>query len=178
MKKKKIVLINGSGGVGKDEFIKQCNNHCYAKNISSVDIVKKAGKLFGWDGISKDEKTRKFLSDLKLLSTDYSNHPFEYMKSEIDTFMSTHHASEGFLDGVIFCHIREPEELQKMKDAFDCITLIIKNNRVEQVTSNMADAGVYNFIYDYYIENNGTVGELQESALTFLKNIFEEGEQL
>ncbi len=170
---KRIVIINGSGGVGKDTFVEMCNRYAYTKNISSVDIVKEVAKMFGWDGMTKDEKTRKFLSDLKLLSTDYSNSPFEYMKSEIEFFKITPYKNDKYLRGVIFCHVREPQEIQKMKDAFDCKSLLITNNRVEQVITNMADAGVYDFKYDYAIPNNGSLAELQSRALNFLVNIFD-----
>ena len=61
----KIIVINGRGGVGKDEFIKWCreaNNDIYS--VSSVDYVKEIARLIGWNG-EKDVKGRKFLSDLK-----------------------------------------------------------------------------------------------------------------
>ena len=66
---KEIVVINGSGGVGKDTFVQFCNEYTPIMNISSVDKVKEAAKvLAGWNG-EKDEKSRKFLSDLKELNT-------------------------------------------------------------------------------------------------------------
>jgi hypothetical protein len=171
---REIVVINGSGGVGKDTFVDQCKKYCYVKNISSVDEIKEVARILGWDGVTKDEKTRKFLSDLKLLATEYSNSPFEYMKSEIDKFMNDDcfNFNYGQIKGIIVCHVREPEEIQKMKDYFKCSTLLITNNRIEQVKSNMADAGVYNFTYDYTVDNNGTINDLQAKALFFLDKIF------
>ena len=62
---KEIVVINGSVGVGKDTFVQFCAEYAPIMNISSVDKVKEAAKvLAGWNG-EKDEKSRKFLSDLK-----------------------------------------------------------------------------------------------------------------
>ena len=46
MNETKIVLINGSGGVGKDETIKLAKKYC--KNIlncSSVDLIKEADEI-------------------------------------------------------------------------------------------------------------------------------------
>ena len=68
---KKIVIINGSGGVGKDAFVEFCGEFTCVKNISSVDKVKEAAKvLVNWDG-TKDDKSRKLLVDLKRLSIEY-----------------------------------------------------------------------------------------------------------
>ena len=60
-----------------------------------------------------------------------------------------------------------------MKYAYpDCISLLITNPRVEQITTNMADANVQNFKYDYTIDNDGTIRELTVKALWFLDSIF------
>jgi len=170
---KKIVLINGSGGVGKDTFVNCCSNYVFVKNVSSVDMVKVVAGILGWDGVTKDEKTRKFLSDLKLLSTEYCNHPFNYMSKKIDEFMVSSYNNEEHIKAVLFLHIREPNELQKMKDAYsNSIAVCITNPRIEKIDSNMADANVYSFSYDYYIDNDGTVLDLQTKALWFLESIF------
>ena len=56
---KHIVIINGSAGVGKDEFVKQVrycfagNNYPYyptIANYSSVDWIKEIAKSMGWLG--------------------------------------------------------------------------------------------------------------------------------
>ena len=55
---KEIVIINGSGGVGKDAFVEFCNEFTCVKNISSVDKVKEAAKvLVNWDGTKDDKPT-------------------------------------------------------------------------------------------------------------------------
>jgi hypothetical protein len=40
---------------------------------------------------------------------------------------------------------------------------------VPQINSNHADANVSNYVYDYYIDNNGTIEELQELAEDFMR---------
>ena len=48
---KRIVIINGSGGVGKDTFVELCGKFVEVKNISSVDKVKEAARiLVNWNG--------------------------------------------------------------------------------------------------------------------------------
>ena len=75
---KKIIIINGSGRCGKDTFVeyvkKVSNDRVYL--ISTVDKVKEIAKTMGWDG-NKDEKSRKFLSDIKLAWTNYNNGVFQ-----------------------------------------------------------------------------------------------------
>lgn len=72
---KQIFVINGTGGAGKDTFVKmvsrqmdKMSNYAAVINVSSVDRIKEAAKIIGWNG-GKEEKDRKFLSDLKELSS-------------------------------------------------------------------------------------------------------------
>ena len=104
---KRIIIINGSGGVGKDTFVEYCNEFTRVKNISSVDKVKEAAKiLVGWNG-EKDEKSRKLLSDLKLMSIDYNNYPITYIKQQSEEFKNSKEQQ------IMFVHIREISEIQQ-----------------------------------------------------------------
>lgn len=73
---KAIIVINGRGGVGKDtlcDFVKEKYDDTYGvQNISSITRIKEIAKDIGWDG-NKDEKGRKFLSDLKKALTEYGD---------------------------------------------------------------------------------------------------------
>ena len=104
--KKRIVIINGMGGSGKDTFVEFCAKHTKIMNISSVDKVKEAAKiLVGWNGI-KDEKSRKLLVDLKRISIEYNDYPTKYILEENKKFL-TNDAD------ILFIHIREISEIQK-----------------------------------------------------------------
>lgn len=64
-----IFVINGPARTGKDTFVniyreERKKDLVYTYNISTVDFVKTIAKECGWDG-TKDEKNRKFLSNLK-----------------------------------------------------------------------------------------------------------------
>ena len=158
---KEIFIINGSGGVGKDTFIDFVSKHMYVENYSSVDKVKKIAKIIGWDG-GKTEKDRKFLSDLKLLTTEYNDMPFQCMKKKVDNFYNDSIAS------VLFLHIREPEEIDRAVKEFGAKTILIKRDKVKHIKSNMADENVYNYSYDFIIENNGSLEDLEDSVCTFM----------
>lgn len=163
---KQIIIINGSGGVGKDTFIHFCNEICNVTNISSVDMIKEAALVLGWD-YSKTEKGRKFLSDLKLLSTEYNDLPYRYISKNISKFKEDNWSS------VMFIHIREPEEIDRIKKEFDCLTLLIQNVNKSQIVSNMADANVNNYTYDYVISNDSDLDTLRNKAVKFIMNIID-----
>lgn len=157
---KQVIIINGTGGSGKDTFVEFCSEFAKVTNISSVDKVKEAAKiLVGWNG-EKDEKSRKLLVDLKQLSIDYNNSPTKYIQEEYDKFIKDN--SE-----YMFIHIREIEEIEKIKKLLNAKTLLIRNPRVALITSNNSDGNVYNYNYDYIIENDGTLEELKQKAKKF-----------
>ena len=163
-KKKRIIIINGSGTVGKDTFVDFCRPYANITNVSSVDKIKEAASILGWNG-TKTEKCRKFLSDLKLLSTEFNNFPYEYIKNCIDKF------KEDNSSYTMFIHIREPEEIERVKKDFGCVTLLILNPNKETITSNMADANVENYEYDYVVHNDGDLDDLKRKAIHFINSI-------
>lgn len=166
--KKKIVVINGSGGVGKDTFIQCCKKIEPVQNISSVDKVKEAARiLVGWKN-EKDEKARKLLADLKKLATEYNDAPYRYIKDSIKHFLQSDENT------ILFLHVREIEQIKRLQKEFDIITLLVKNIRIKEITSNTSDANVSQYNYNYIIENNGTIEELQQKASHFISSIFNE----
>lgn len=157
---KQIFIINGSGGCGKDTFVSLVNKYISTKNFSSVDKVKEIAKIIGWDG-GKTEKDRKFLSDLKLLCTEYNDMPLSSMKECVEDFYN-----ENF--NILFLHIREPQEIKKAKEVFQAKTVLIKRDSIKHITSNMADANVYNYDYDIIIDNDGTLLDFEMKAKDFI----------
>lgn len=161
---KKIFIINGSGGMGKDTFVELVSQSFPVVNFSSVQKVKEIAIEIGWDGKSKTEKDRKFLSDLKLLTGEYCDMPFQSMKEQVNKF------NKDKRDNILFLHIREPEEIKRAVKEFNAKTILVTRNSVEQIMSNMADANVYNYEYDYTIHNDGTIEDLKEIAEQFVKD--------
>lgn len=154
---KQVFIINGSGGVGKDTFVEFVADVFSTMNFSSVDKVKKIARIAGWSG-GKTEKDRKFLSDLKLLCTNYNDLPLNSMKEKYQEFINDNDSN------FLFLHIREPEEIEKARIVFDAKTILIKKDSVKHITSNMADANVYKYDYDVVVSNNGGINELREKA--------------
>lgn len=159
---KQLVVINGTGGSGKDTFVEFASKYEKILNFSSVDKVKEIAKIIGWEG-GKSEKDRKFLSDLKKLTTEYNDMAFNSLKAAVEGF-------ENSDDEIMFIHIREPEEIQRAVSNFGAKTLLIKRTGLENISSNYSDASVDNYNYDFVIENS-TLENLENKAEEFVKKI-------
>jgi hypothetical protein len=169
---KKIYAINGLPESGKDAFVNFCldeldDQDIIGVNASSVDMVKAAAGVLGWDG-TKDDKGRQFLSRLKDLSTEFYEGPMTYMRELIEGDYTS--------DAVFFFHIREPYELQKFLDAFPGSEAILVTRPGTKTFDNTGDSQVHDFIgYHHLVTNNGTLDQLQQMAEMFVNRIVEEG---
>ena len=147
--KKVAIVINGAGGVGKDTLCELAAKHFKVMNISSITPIKEIASLCGWDG-TKDNKARKFLSDLKNICVEYNDYPTVWAKARYDEFLSSD-------DEVFFVHIREPEEIAKFVKATDmnAKTLLVRGGKrmSNEKYGNISDDGVENYPYDYYFLN-------------------------
>lgn len=155
---KTVVIVNGSGGVGKDTLVDNyIKEKGHAAKYSSITPIKEVAAMLGWEG-SKSDKDRKFLSDLKCLSTEYNNYPFLYLK---DMFTSFRFDSE--LDHM-FVMIREPKEIDKFKKFclsryIKCITVLIKRDGYDKIYGNTSDDDVDDYHYDLVFFNDGSIEE-------------------
>lgn len=163
--KKKIFITNGSGGCGKDTFAKAISDLIPTYKYSAIDAVKKCAKEIGWDG-KKTEKDRKFLSDLKELTSAYNDFSFKDVSKVVEDFRNNQ------IDSIVLLiDIREPADIQRAKETFGAETILIRRNSVKPILSNMADANVENYKYDHYIDNNGTIDDLERTAYEFVKEV-------
>ena len=158
---KKVFIINGSGGVGKDTFCEYVGHYAKVKVISSIDLVKDYASKMGWNG-SKTPRDRKFLSDLKDLLTKYNDYPFRDICQKVLWFKED---DNEFL----FIHIREPEEIDREKREFNAHTILMVNDNVKGIYSNHADARVLEYNYDIVVDNSGTLKDLEIIAKDFVE---------
>lgn len=126
---------------------------------SSVDHIKEVAKMLGWNG-KKDERSRKLLSDLKDIATEYNDLPMDLMRRFVNAQRENNDA--------IFLMIREPHEIERAKREFDAITLFVTRPDVAAITSNHADRDVGLATYDEVIVNDGTLDDLQKKADVFM----------
>jgi len=165
----KIVIINGTGGSGKDAFVNMCKLiDPKIQNYSTVDGVKEVARKMGWCD-DKSEKGRKFLSDIKDLWDNYNNGATNGTINK--TIRYAELLEELGMTSAVFVHCREPEKIAEMKkvisEKYPVITLFIDRPSVEPITSNHADRDVENYEYDLTITNDGTLDDLRNSARWF-----------
>lgn len=163
---KKVFITNSSGGMGKDTFASLVNKYISLHKYSSIDLVKEMYETIGIDRNSKDEKKRKLYSDTKDMLTAYDDIPFKDITSIVTDFKNNKIEAE-----VLLIDIREPEEIARAVKTFGAKTILIRNPRVRKIKSNHADANVENYEYDYIIENDGTLEQLDAMAEDFVKFI-------
>ena len=160
---KMIFIFNGKPRAGKDTFAQILNEYMDVYKYSSVTKVKEIAKQCGWTG-AKEERDRKFLHELKMLTSAYSDMSYNDVLEEIDKF------KKGELNADIFVvDIREPEEIDRLVKATKAFTIFIENNRVPSITSNAADANVENYRYDFVIQNNGTLEDFEGNIKLFME---------
>lgn len=173
------IIINGSGGTGKDSFCEECGNELRKRglsffNYSTIDYVCNIAKYLGWDGV-KDEKGRRLLSDLKDALIRYNDSPFKVIIEKISMFNKLHIESYRFSPkGIGFIHCREKTEIDKLVKALGARTLLIFNKNVPEITSNASDAQAAKLEYDYTIDNSGSLEDLKLLIPSFVDLILKE----
>ena len=165
--KKLVIVINGKGGLGKDTLCESLRIDYRVTNISAITPIKEIAKAYGWNG-EKDEKSRRFLANLKRVFVEYNDLPNRYLLNEYEKFVSD--------DAEILCvHIREKDQIEKFVKSvtLPCITLLVKRNTglPDKKYGNDADDGVEDYCYDYEFYNNDSIQISTEKFRTLIKEI-------
>ena len=161
---KKIFIVNGKPRAGKDTFAELLGKHCRVFKYSSVDKVKQIAAKCGWDG-SKMDKDRRFLAELKRITTEYNDMSYDDVAEKVAYFLKT-----DFFD-VMLIDIREPEEIDRAIEGFGAEAVFIVNKNVPAVTTNSSDRDVELFEYDHIVLNNGTLEDFEETVKEFYNRI-------
>jgi len=167
---KVIVVINGGAGVGKDTFISFFGKYVPTAYIHIADFAKTIARSIGWNG-RKDEKGRRLLSDIKVAIDNYNDGNFNKICEETEKFLSDHSEYAG--KQCLYIAMREPADIERFQAKYKATSLLIVNNNVTPITSNIGDAGVSGYNYDYVITNNGSLEALDYKAEDFAKNILQ-----
>lgn len=158
----KIVLIpiNGYSGAGKDTFVNYVTRYCNKKilNISSVDTIKEAAIILGWDG-AKTELNRLFLSDLKALADKALNTSIRHLNETIEDVNTDEPV-------VIFWHCRESKNIAKALFTYENIVKHITVWIDSIAQKHISDELKVMFDYDVEIDNYDH-SKLEEQAQCF-----------
>ena len=160
---KLVFIVNGKPRAGKDTFAMILNRYMNVYKYSAVTKVKEIATLCGWGG-QKEERDRKFLHELKMLTSEYSDMSYQDVVNEIEKYRN------GEIEADVFVvDVREPEEIERLAKEVGAITVFIENNNVPAIMSNAADANVENYEYDFVIRNNGTMKEFEDEIKLFME---------
>ena len=168
---KLAIVINGAGGVGKDTLCAIAAQKYKVRNVSSITPIKELASLCGWKG-EKTDRARKFLSDLKRLTVEYSDFPTQYLTEQYREFLLGD-------EELLFAHIREPEEIAKFVSATDgrAVTLLVRAGRRfvhGNKYGNASDDCVEEYPYNYIFYNDRPLGEETEKHfLAYLAKMVE-----
>ncbi len=166
------IVINGAGGVGKDTLCAFAEKRFKTMNISSITPIKELAALAGWNGV-KDDRSRKFLADLKNLCVEYNDFPTNWASRRYIEFLSSDRE-------ILFVHIREPEEIAKFVKASGntAKSLLVRggDRMTKENYGNAADDGVENYEYDYYFVNDKSLEEAEDEFCLLLANIIKENQ--
>ena len=182
MTRTKVIIINGEPRCGKDTFVHLASEYCDMNemanvlNISSVDPIKDILISFGWDG-EKTDAIRNLISDIKKLWTLAQNGPTMYLMNNIIQF----HTSHPNEDNIVFCHIREPEEIKKLVDAISGMStmgidiqtmyIIRKDNNSNSTCLSDNPLVIRDYIYDVYVYNNSDLATYDSKVCEFIDKI-------
>jgi len=189
LSEKLVIIINGKGGVGKDTVCDVAAKFFRVKVVSSITPIKEVAAHCGWTG-EKDNKSRKFLADLKALLIDYNGLPNNYLEKEYNDFMLSGNCGDnrGNISSnkcsntcnendLLFVHIREGSQIDDFKKRIPskCITLIIRSPVIDStnvVYGNVSDDDVEDYDYDYSFTNGSSLEALDRDFIEFLNELF------
>ncbi len=170
---KHIFAINGTGGAGKDTCIKLIRKLSGKKilNVSTVDEVKAELRKPSaetiqfldlkepWDGVSKSDYWRNCMVKLKELHTSQDNRPNRYAINRVTKSK----------DDIAFIHVREPENIEYLKQHLPGLKTLFISRKQVQVPDNKVDTGVFDYKYDLEIKNDfKTLDELRDYIQKFI----------
>ena len=170
----KIIMIGGKARSGKDTFASFLANNMNSKvcilQISSY-IKYYAIKYFGWDG-EEETKPRDLLNKIGT----------EIIRDKIDPDFHINRLIEDikvlsyFYDTCIVSDVRFPSEIEKVKNEFSsCVSVkLVRDSSVltELQKNHVSETALDDYDkFDFIIDNNGTLEELEEKAILLLKEI-------
>jgi hypothetical protein len=179
MKLQKVVIFNGVAKSGKDTFVEMVKdislsdsgNTLVVGDISTIDPIKRImEREFGWTG-GKEEKDRLFMHNLKMLTTEYCDLSFRYTTEKINYFMKIW-AEWGADGAIVFVMAREPDDIARYAAYYGdrATTALIRRPEAElSIPNNEGDQGVFDYKYNYHIENVSDLRYLRETAKKFYK---------
>lgn len=172
----RVILISGSARFGKDSTAFMMKE-LLEKQKKKVLIIHYADNLklfaknyFGWSG-QKDQNGRELL---QWLGTDVIRKNYE--DTWVDMVVALLKGIKTLYDYIIIPDVRFPNEIDRMRDNFDCITVRVirpnfDNGLTEEQRKHPSETALDNYPMEYELINDGDLEKLLDTTRTFIKNI-------
>lgn len=165
--KLKIYIVNGYSGTGKTTFEEDAirilkENGKEGFSVSTIDDIKEIAMNIGWDG-RKNGAGRRLLSGLKQVLNEYNDFTMEHMKEKL-SYIEWRNPN-----AVVFIDSREPEEIKRFIKELSATTVFVKRPIDHTLISNDSDRNVEDIVYDYKVDNTGTLKDLEFETEKFLR---------
>lgn len=164
---KKIFILNGVHTSGKDTFVKYINEYGIdAVHYSYVDFTRDMLESKGVNVKDKSNKLRKLLCDVNNALEEYGDIPFKDCLSIANNF------HQNWLDGDwLFIDCREPKKIERLKQALNAMTVFVKSNKIIAADNSADKAVAENYKYDYVVQNTGSLDDLRNNTINFIKDV-------
>lgn len=159
--------MSGKAGSGKNAAADAILEKYYGEPFAFADPIKWiASSQFGWNG-RKDARGRKLLQDIGTAGREYRKDIW------VDSALIYMKSSRLRRDDLaILTDTRYPNEIEKVKQEHpNAITVRITCESVEPIDHPSETALDTYDHWDYVVENNGTLKELQEKVLEITKEV-------
>lgn len=179
LRKPIIFIVSGIANSGKDTTCELINNNIKLKGLCSINLqfssyIKMYAKvLSSWDG-KEDTKPRKLLQELGT----------NIIRNKIDNMFFINRIIEDikvysyYCDVITISDARLPLELDSIKNNFDNVYKIrikrpsFENNLTKNERNHITETALDNYNdYDYVIENDGTIEELNEKVKKVISEV-------
>ena len=174
----KVITISAKAEHGKDtvaNMIKeQLEDMGYSVLITHyADLLKYiCRQFFDWDGV-KNEEGRTLLQRVgtETIRAKRPNYWVDFIKDILKLF-------EGEWDFVLIPDTRFPNEINDMKEEFDCVAVHItrpgfENHLTEEQRKHLSEVALDEYEFDYEIINSGTIDNLRVETQDFVNSLFQ-----
>ena len=169
---KRIFILNGVHTSGKDTFVKYINEYGidveqdYVVHYSYVDFTSDMLESKGINIKDKSNKLRKLLCDVNNALEEYNDIPFKDCLNIADNF------HQNWLEGDwLFIDCREPKKIERLKQALNAKTVFVKSNKTITADNSADKAVAENYEYDYIVQNTGSLDDLRNNTIDFIKDV-------
>lgn len=160
----RIFVLNGSPRAGKNTFVDKIPySTCH---YSYVDLTRRMLDNEGIDYKSKSDSTRVLLETINNTLEKYNDIPFKDICSITDDFIRGQIKYE-----YLFIDIRKPKNIKRFVDKYKGVRTVFVDDKKPVSDVTESDSLVADYKYDFYIDNSGSMENLEKEVIKFITKI-------